>query len=93
MIVRIRLETGPPIRKTTGKNRHVASAVAALLWPAIFTAYVLGVWALAAQIRVTEAFGIPQGFFSHWQVWVAGGISLHVGAAMLNRYGRDNKLL
>lgn len=92
MIVRIRLETGPRIRKERGKNRHVASAVAVLLWPAVFTAYVLGGWALGAQVRLAGPFGIEHGMFSHWQLWIVAAISLHLGAVALGRYGRDGDL-
>ena|ERR1017187_2239622 len=92
MIVRVRLQTGPRIRKERGKNRHVASAIAAMMSPAVFTAYVLGIWALGAEIQVTGAFGIPHGMFSHWQAWVATAISLHLGAVTLNRYGRSGDL-
>jgi hypothetical protein len=92
MIVRLRFHTGPRIRNTKGKNRHVASAIAALMWPAVLTAYVLGIWGLAAQIQVTASFGIAHGIFSHWQVWMATALSLHLAAIVLNRYGRNGEL-
>lgn len=92
MIVRLRFHTGPRIRKTRGKNRHVASAVAALMWPGVLTAYVLTLWALGAQIQVTGSFGISRGIFSHWQVWMATALSLHLAAVVLNRYGRNGEL-
>ena len=92
MIIRVRLQTGPRIRKAKGKNRHIAAAVAALLWPAVLVAYVLGAWALFAQIRLAGAFGIPNGLFSHWQVWLATAFSLHLGNTILSRYGREGDL-
>lgn len=88
MIVRVRFQTGPYIRKTKGKNRHVSSAIAALLWPAVLTAYVLTVWAIGAQLQLTGAFGILQGVFSHWQIWLATALLLHLAAVTLSRYGR-----
>jgi membrane protein implicated in regulation of membrane protease activity len=88
MIVRIRLETGPMIRKEPGKNRHVAYAIAGLLWPTVLTAYCLAFWALAAQVQLAGEFAIPGGVFSHWQVWAALAIALHLSAIGLNRYGR-----
>jgi hypothetical protein len=92
MIVRLRFNTGPRIRKTKGKNRHVASAIAALMWPAVLTAYVLGVWGLGAQIQVTGAFGIAHGMFSHWQVWLATALWLHLATVVISRYGRNGEL-
>ncbi len=92
MIVRLRLETGTPIRRQAGKNRHVAYAVAALLWPAVLMAYSLTLWALAAQVRLAGDFAIPGGIFSHWQVWAAAAVFLHLGAVRLNRYGRTGDL-
>ena len=92
MIVRLRLKTGPQVRNAPGKNRHVVAAIAALLWPAVLVAYVLGAWALFAEIRVAGAFGIPRGVFSHWQAWLATALSLHLGNALLSRYGREGDL-
>jgi hypothetical protein len=92
MIVRIRLQTGPRIRKERGKNRHVAAAIAALMWPAVFTAYVLGIWALGAEMQVTGAFGISRGMFSHWEAWMATAITMHLATVTLNRYGRSGTL-
>jgi hypothetical protein len=92
MIVRVRLQTGPRIRNTKGKNRHAVAAIAALLWPAVLVAYVLGAWALFAEIRVAGAFGISNGLFSHWQAWLATALSLHLGNFLLSRYGREGDL-
>ncbi len=92
MIVRLRLQTGPRIRKAQGKNRHVVSAIAALMWPAVLIAYVLGFWALGAQIRVAGAFAISRGVFSHWQVWLAAALSLHMATMMLTRYGQNGEM-
>lgn len=87
MIVRIRLGQGRAPRKTTGKNRHLALAVGALLIPAALMAYVLGFWRLASDIGITREFAI-HGLFSHWQVWIFMAVALHVAATVLNRYGR-----
>ncbi|MBS1873967.1 MAG: hypothetical protein JSU00_12200 [Acidobacteria bacterium] len=92
MIVRVRLQTGPRIRKARGKNRHVAAAIAALMWPAVLVAYVLGAWALFAEIQVAGAFGIQRGLFSHWQAWLAAAISIHLATLVLSRYGREGDL-
>ena len=92
MLVRVRLQAGPKIRRSQGKNRHQALAFASLLWPAVLMAYVLAFWRLGADLGVTGRFAIGQGIFSHWQVWLALAICLNVLAVMLNRYGRGGRL-
>jgi len=88
MVVRIRLRSGRRVSHKQGKNRHLALALAALIWPAALSAYVLGFWRLADDIGVAGGFGIADGVFSHWQVWLALGGLLSVTALLLNRYGR-----
>jgi hypothetical protein len=93
MKLRLRLQNGPRVAANgRGKNRHVASALAALLWPGVLTAYSLAVWALAAQLRVSGEFAISRGPFSHWQVWLAGAILLNLTAIGLSQYGRTGDL-
>ena len=91
MIVRIQLGQGRGIRNVPGKNRHLALACAALLTPASLMAYVLGFWRLSSDIGVTHEFGLV-GTLSHWQVWVMVGVSLHIAAYVLNRYGRGGEM-
>src|ERR1700722_573367 len=87
MMVRIKLQKGPPVQRKTGKNRRVASAIGTLLMPAVLMAYVLGLWRLASDMGMAGEFAIS-GIFSHWQVWIAVAALLHIGSASLNRYGR-----
>jgi hypothetical protein len=54
-------------------------------------AYVLGFWRLSSDIGVTHEFGLA-GTLSHWQVWVAVGVTLHITAYVLNRYGRGGEM-
>jgi hypothetical protein len=91
MIVRIRLKSGRPIQRKRGKNRHVASGLAALLTPLALMAYVLGLWRLASDMGAAGEFGIT-GLFSHWQVWIPVAVLLQMTAAALNRYGRGGDL-
>lgn len=89
----MRFRTGPRVAANVrGKNRHVASALAALLWPGVFATYCLAVWAFTAQLRVTGDFAISRGPFSHWQVWLAGAVALNLMAAELGHYGRTGDL-
>ena len=91
MMVRIKLQQGPPIQRKVGKNRLVASAIGTLLMPAVLMAYVLGIWRLASDLGMAGQFTIT-GLFSHWQVWIALAALLHIGSASLNRYGRGGTL-
>jgi hypothetical protein len=91
MIARIRLPQGRPIRRTSGKNRHVALALSALLIPAALMAYVLGFWRLASDIGIAGEFGIT-GAFSHWQIWIGMAVVLHLASSSLSRYGRGGDL-
>lgn len=92
MVLRIRLRPVMRVSRRQGKNRHVALAFAALLWPGVLTAYVLGFWRLAADLNLAGGFGISAGVFSHWQAWVAIAFFLNIAAIVLNRYGRRGEM-
>ena len=93
MRVRIRLRTGPRVRVNRRPNRQAALVIGALLTPAAVMACALGFWRLAADLRWTSNFAIPNGFFSHWQVWMAGAAVLEVAAIALDRYGKARTAL
>lgn len=92
MVVRVRLRSGRKVSRKTGKNRHIALASAALLWPGVLTSYVLGFWRLGADLGIAGGFGIERGLFSHWQTWLALAVVLNVGAIVLNRYGHLGRM-
>ena len=87
MIVRIRLQRGPSVRRSGRKNQHVSLAVATLLSPFTLAACVLGLWRLAADLGVAGQFAIQDGLFSHWQVWIGIGGLVQLLSMALNRYG------
>ncbi len=91
MKVRIRLSAGPNIKKTTGKNRNAALAIAALVTPATLLAFVLAFWRMSADLGFTSAFPITTGLLSHWQVWLAIALCAQFFTIALNRYGRDGR--
>jgi hypothetical protein len=64
-------------------SEESADLLVALLSPASVIALVLGLWRLTADLDWTGSFLIPQGFFSHWQVWFALAIALKLGASAL----------
>jgi len=91
MVLRIRLPRGRPVQRKQGKNRHVASATAALLAPLALMAYVLGFWRLASDMGLAGEFGFS-GILSHWQVWIPMGALLQFTAGVLNKYGKGGDL-
>ena len=72
------------------KNRRVALAMASLLVPIAVMAMVLGIWRLAADLKIAGDFAIASGLFSHWQVWIASAMMLTFLSRLLNRYGRSD---
>jgi hypothetical protein len=89
MVVRIRFRRGPKVDRRRRGNKRLALAVAALIPPLAFTAGVLAVWRIAADLKWANTFAIPSGLFSHWQVWMAAAVGLGVCGRILNRYGKS----
>jgi len=81
------------VRQKQRKNQHVALAMASLLTPAAVMACALAFWRLAADLNATGQFPIPNGLFSHWQVWLTLAASLQFCAVQLNRYGKPEAIL
>jgi hypothetical protein len=91
MIVKIRVGTGPRIRRQAIRNRSVAATAAALLTPFSVLAFALGGWRLAADLEWAARFAIASGPLSHWQVWLAFALLLQIAAALLNRYAETRE--
>ena len=47
--------------------------------------FILGVWILCSDMGWAGAFPLTQGFFSHWQIWMALGICTQLAAFRLSR--------
>jgi hypothetical protein len=88
MVVRIRLKYENAVRRTVEINRQAALAASSLLTPVSLVAWALGGWRLLADLNMAGEFAIPDGLFSHWQVWIALGIFLQFGALLLHRVSR-----
>ncbi len=76
------------MERRLARFRKLASGMAALLTPAAFMAFALGMWRLCADLKWAGEFAITRGIFSHWQVWIAMAGVLQTCAVILNRYGR-----
>lgn len=91
MVVRIRFARGPAVRKRNNDEgvANLAQAVAALLTPAAVMALVLGLWRIAADLKLTSSFYIATGPFSDWRFWLATAVLLQVCSHYLSRYGKS----
>ena len=67
-------------------SEETADLLIALVTPAAVIALVLGLWRLTADLEWTGSFLISNGFFSHWQVWIALAITLKFGASALKPF-------
>ena len=70
-------------KQTVAKSEAAADVLVALVTPIALVVLVLGLWRLSADVGWTETFPISDGFFSHWQVWIALAIGLKFGGAAL----------
>lgn len=68
-------------------SRQLANTLIALLTPAAVVAFVLGLWRVCADLGWAGAFLIADGFFSHWQVWIALSIALKMLSSTLIAWG------
>jgi hypothetical protein len=63
--------------------------VSALMGPAVFSAYALAAWSLAANMGWTASFLYTEGPLSNWLVWLGIAILVHVAADVLKRRTRQ----
>jgi hypothetical protein len=70
-----------------GFSRQLADVLVALLTPAALVALVMGMWRVGTDLGWAGAFLIADGFFSHWQVWIALSIALKMLSASLIAWG------
>jgi hypothetical protein len=66
---------------------QLANVLVALLTPAAVVAFVLALWRVCADLGWATAFLIGDGFFSHWQVWIALSIVLKTLSSTLIAWG------
>ena len=59
--------------------------------PVALMAYALGIWRIASDMGLAGEFGIT-GLFSHWQIWIAIAVALHITGSTLKRYGQGGDL-
>jgi hypothetical protein len=68
-------------------SRQLANILVALLTPAALVALVMGIWRVCTDLGWAGAFLITDGFFSHWQVWIALSVGLKMLSSTLIAWG------
>jgi hypothetical protein len=72
-------------------GRQLPNILVALLTPAAMVAFVMGLWRVSADLDWAGAFPITEGFFSHWQVWIAVAIGLKMLSSSLLAWERRTR--
>jgi hypothetical protein len=65
--------------------QHFGALVSALMAPAVLSAYVFALWALAANLGWTDSFLFTSGAFSNWLIWLALAILVNLAASILRK--------
>lgn len=88
MIVRIRFGRGPVVSRRKGKNAKLALLAGSLLTLVAICLAFMGSWRLFGDVDLAGDFLYPEGFLSHWQVWLgAAGVTQYI-ALRLTQYSR-----
>jgi len=64
-------------------EKQLANLLIILLPPASMVALVFGLWRIGDDLGWTRSFVISDGFFTHWQVWLALAAALRLLAFWL----------
>jgi hypothetical protein len=70
---------------------QLANVLVALLTPAAVLAFAMGIWRVCTDLGWAGAFLIDEGFFSHWQVWIALSVGLKMLSSTLIAWGSKTK--
>src|SRR3954467_13701926 len=86
MVVKIRFGQGPVVTRRKGKNSRIATLSASLLTLVSISGASLGMWRVASDLGWGGDFVFPDGFLSHWQVWIGAATGVQYAAWRLTRY-------
>ena len=81
--------TPAPVTQSFGLQTvsQSANVLVALLTPAAVVALVMALWRFCTDLGWAGPFLISDGFFSHWQVWIALSIGLKMLSSTLIAWG------
>jgi hypothetical protein len=72
--------------------QEFGSLVSALMGPAVFSAYALAVWSLAANLNWTDTFPFTSGPLSNWLIWLGIAILLNLAASILRKHTKSDPI-
>jgi hypothetical protein len=88
MVVKVRFGRGQIVTRRQGKNSRIAKLSASLLTLVSISFASLGMWRIGTDLDWAGDFVFPQGFLSHWQVWIGAAIAVQYTGWRLARYAR-----
>jgi hypothetical protein len=88
MVVKARLGHGPVVVRRKGKNSRIAMLSASLLTLVAIGCASLGLWRMASDLEWAGDFVFPNGFLSHWQVWLGAAACVQYASLRMARYAR-----
>ncbi len=71
--------------------QQFGALLSALMGPAVFSAYALAFWSLAANFGWTDTFIFTSGPLSNWLVWFAIAVLVNLASTILRRHTRSDK--
>jgi len=86
VIIRIRGPEERKLRADARPNRVLAALGSAAVAPLALVCFLLCGWRWMMDLGLIGRFVVGEGFWSHWQVWFAGGVLFQGLAAGLGRY-------
>ena len=78
MQVRIRMKGGVRPSLSRQADRSAAALVSGLCRPVMLICYTMAGWRLLYELRLGHRFAIDDGIWSHWQVWGACAVLIHL---------------
>ena len=71
--------------------QQFGALLAALMGPAVFSAYALALWSLASNLGWTNTFVVSSGPLSNWLVWLGLAVLVNLAASILKRHTQTEK--
>lgn len=71
--------------------QEFGALLSALMGPAVFSAYALAFWSLAANLGWTNTFFFSSGPLSNWLVWLGLALLVNLAASILKRHVQAGK--
>lgn len=84
MNIRIKFPQGQLVKRRKVTEREPVWAADSWVMRVSAAAYALAVWRLAADMSIASGLGL-QGFFSHWQLWMALAVTAQFWGRNISR--------